>query len=154
MAQQLSLFPSIESPPASNKGAVLSFHITTKRAAQLGKPDPLLAGVKVCTRRIWADKTVRYYQRAYQEGLTIQAYSASTFARTLDPRKLADLRLTRAPYQQPLREMTAADLVAEGDLWSSVDEFISMICHRKPNPDLVVWVVWFEIVKKKAGTNE
>lgn len=128
-------------------GKILSFSITTERAAAMGVPDPLIAGIKVCTRRAkWTAPTIAYYQRAYEEGLLIQAYSAMPFVTCKNPRKMADIRLTRRPYLEALGDMPEEDLIAEGGLWKTREEFIHTVCNGKPDPSLRVWVNWFEVV--------
>lgn len=57
-------------------------------------------------------------------------------------KKVGLIRLTQPPYQEQLSDMPILDLEAEGGLWASIEEFISLF----GSPDLVVWVVRFELV--------
>lgn len=129
---------------ASKKGGIITFGITTKRAAKLGIPEPIIAGIKICTRRRWAQRTADYYQRCYESGQTVQAYSIDT--RVKDAYKMADIRITKPLYQEALKDMPESDLLAEGGLWATKEEFINTVCNGKPDPHLVVWVCWFELV--------
>ena len=56
--------------------------------------------------------------------------------------------LTQLPYQEKLADMPENDLVAEVDLWSSKEEFISLFGKSS----LVVWVVRFELVENRDNT--
>lgn len=135
----------ITTPPSAGK--ILSFSITTERAAAMGVPDPLLAGIKICTRRAnQTAPTIAYYERAYKEGLILQAYSAMPFVKEKNPRKLGEFRLTKAPYEERLKDMPEEDLIAEGGLWATKEDFINTVCKGKPNPELKVRVYWFELV--------
>ena len=127
---------------------ILSFSITRKLAEKYGAPDPLLSGAKTVTRRLWADKTAAKYKAIYERGEIVKAFSNAVFVP--EPHKgkhIADIILTASPYQERLGDMPQSDLLAEGGFWRTRDEFIFTVCNGKPNPDLVVWVCRFKLVR-------
>jgi len=102
--------------------------------------DALLAGNKTCTRRCWSERTAKSWINAYKSDRLIHsAWDKTPFCR--GARKIADIRLTKGPYQERLADMPQSDLSAEGGLWSSKEEFINLF----GSPDKVVWVVRFEL---------
>ncbi len=116
---------------------ILSFAWTT---------DALLAGKKTCTRRLWNERTARAWVNAYNSDRLIHsAWNKMPLCR--DAKKIADIRLTKGPYQERLTDMPQSDLSAEGGLWSSLDDFINLF----GSPDLVVWVVRFELSMPPKG---
>jgi hypothetical protein len=111
---------------------ILSFAWTT---------EALLAGQKTCTRRLWSDRTAKSWINAYKgDRLIHSAWNKIPLCR--GAKKIADIRLTKCPYQEILADMPQSDLSAEGGLWSSLGEFINLF----GSPDLLVWVVRFELV--------
>lgn len=101
----------------------------------------LLSGKKTCTRRVWSERTGKSWVNAYNgDRLIHSAWNKMPFCR--GAKKIADIRLTKGPYQERLTDMPQSDLADEGGLWSSLDEFINLF----GSPDLVVWVVRFELV--------
>jgi len=116
---------------------ILSFAWTT---------DALLLGKKTCTRRLWSERTARAWVNAYNSDRLIHsAWNKMPLCR--DAKKIADIRLTKSPYQERLTDMPQSDLEAEGGLWSSLEEFINLF----GSPDLVVWVVRFELSMPPKG---
>ncbi len=110
---------------------ILSFTWTT---------ETLLSGQKTCTRRLWSDRTAKSWVNAYKgDRLIHSAWDKIPLCR--GAKKIADIRLTKCPYQEALADIPQSDLQAEGGLWSSKDEFINLF----GSPDLVVWVVRFEL---------
>jgi hypothetical protein len=102
--------------------------------------DALLAGRKTCTRRRWSDAHHERWVRAYRQGRLIHdAWDKLPFA---GGRKIGDVRLICEPYKERLADMPESDLVAEGGLWASLDEFITLF----GDPDEVVSVVRFGLV--------
>jgi hypothetical protein len=112
---------------------ILSFAWTT---------EALLAGKKTCTRRLWSDRTASSWIKACQSGRWVhQAWNNPPFVKGAS--KVADIRLTHLPYQQRLIDMPLDDLEAEGGLWTSKEEFISLFSRA----DQIVWVVRFELFR-------
>lgn len=122
---------------------ILSFSITSKLAREKGIQDPLLSGIKTVTRRLWAPTTADKYQRIFQEQKLIHAWNNAPYVP--GSKHIANLLLTSEPYQEKLADMPDTDLLLEGGLWASKDEFIRCVCGGKPNPDLVVWVCRFKL---------
>lgn len=98
---------------------------------------------KTVTRRTWAERTAKSWCKAWDEGRHIhQAWNKSTFAK--GARKLCDIKLTARPYQEYLADMPESDVVAEGGMVETVQEFIDK--YFNGNASQVVWVVRFEVV--------
>lgn len=123
---------------------ILSFSITSKLSREKGVADPLLSGTKTVTRRLWKPTTAEKYQRIFQQQKLIQAWNNAPYVP--GSKHIANLLITELPYQEKLGDMPESDLIAEGGLWSTKDEFIHCVCKGKPNPDLVVWVCRFKVV--------
>lgn len=123
---------------------ILSFSITSKLAKEKGVDDPLLTGQKTVTRRLWKQTTAEKYQRIFHEQKLIHAWNNAPYVP--DSKQIASIILTAAPYQEKLGDMPESDLLAEGGLWATKDDFIRCVCSGKPNPDLVVWVCRFRKV--------
>lgn len=94
----------------------------------------LLKGEKTVTRRCW--KAV--HASRFHKGDLVAALDKDYRA---GGKKVAIIRLTADPYRQPLREMTKADLVAEGNLWAGLKHFRSGFPCRTP------YVIEFELVE-------
>ncbi|MCT7953376.1 hypothetical protein NG798_26610 [Ancylothrix sp. C2] len=123
---------------------ILSFSITSKLAKEKGMDDPLLTGTKTVTRRLWKPATAEKYQRIFHHQEIVRAWNNAPYVP--GSHHIADIILTHIPYQEKLMDMPESDLLAEGGLWGTKDEFIRCVCRGKPNPDLVVWVCRFKIV--------
>jgi uncharacterized protein YqfB (UPF0267 family) len=98
--------------------------------------DALIAGEKTVTRRDWNDA----YARRFKAGEIISAYDKNPRA---GGKKIAEIRLTRAPYRQWLHDVTDEDEVKEGGLWGSGQAYREMM-----GDDRQVWVVEFELLKE------
>ncbi len=96
---------------------------------------PLLEGKKSVTRRFWKDE----YAGRFKLGDLVAAYDRSP---RFKGKQVATIRLTHAPYKEPLKHMTDAEEVAEGGLWGSAEAFIAAM----GGPDKVPWVLRFELV--------
>ncbi|MCT7953520.1 hypothetical protein NG798_27365 [Ancylothrix sp. C2] len=123
---------------------IISFSITSKLAKEKGVDDPLLTGTKTVTRRLWKQSTAEKYQRIFKNQEVVYAWDNAPYV--LGSKQIATIILTHQPYQEKLGDMPENDLLAEGGLWGTKDEFIRCVCKGKPNPDLVVWVCRFKVV--------
>ena len=86
--------------------------------------DPLLAGLKTCTRRQWSEVYFQRWVKAWREGRHIhEAWDKSP---RFGGRRRAWVRLTCEPYLELLADMPESDLEAEGGLWASKEEFIAL----------------------------
>jgi len=80
----------------------------------------LLSNRKSTTRRNWNDA----YARRFRIGDVCKAYDKNPRA---GGREVAKIQILKAPYRQPLSEMTDEDLKKEGEgLWGSVEEFAEL----------------------------
>lgn len=97
-----------------------------------------MSGRKTCTRRMWTDRTLRMWQRAWDEGR--RRHRARDRSPRFKGRCLGEFELTAKPERQPLRDMPESDLEAEGGLWASRQEFIDLF----GGPDLEPVVIRFK----------
>jgi hypothetical protein len=95
-----------------------------------------LNGLKTCTRRDWKDRHFQQWVRAYQnDHLVHDAWSNLPFVAGAE--KIGRFRLACEPYRERLADMREEDLVAEGGLWESKEEFIRLQ-GGDPSKELVV----------------
>jgi hypothetical protein len=100
---------------------------------------------KSVTRREWKDsyaaQFVRAFERAVAAGkkLRLPAIDKAYYA---GGKQIGWLILSETPYKEALKNMPHVDLVAEGGMCSSVEEFASK--YFKGNLDKEVWVVGFK----------
>lgn len=107
----------------------------------------LLAGAKSVTRRTWAPE----HAAKFHAGMLVDAWDRSP--RTGKGRKVATIRITRAPWRQDTGATGDDDWIREGFSWlvlnvgDSARDFAQNIWrewHAKP---YVVYVVEFELVE-------
>ena len=110
---------------------IISFSLTT---------DALLSGQKTCTRRVWKPRTIASWQKAYDEGRLIHDAVDKHLYR--GGKYIAKIELTCRPYQERLADMPEGDLIHEGGLWETREEFWALF----DGPEQVVTVVRFEVV--------
>lgn len=109
--------------------AILSFSKTSEQ---------LLAGLKVRTSRIWKPSHTANWQRWYDNGrLFHHAYDKSP---RNGGKKIGDIYLDGRPTQQYLWQMTDLDLIAEGGMCQTKEEFYQLVGH---GPEQLVTVLWF-----------
>ncbi|KYC42031.1 hypothetical protein WA1_18685 [Scytonema hofmannii PCC 7110] len=119
---------------------IFSFSLTNKLSEQLNKPNPLLTGAKTVTRRNWSEKHAQQIVCAYQKGNgTHQAWSNMPYVK--GAYRMGFVSLTSVPVFEKLANMPEEDVLAEGGLWASKQEFIEFI---KMTPNDFVWVVRFK----------
>ena len=104
--------------------------------------EPLLAGKKTVTRRIWSNRTLTSWQHAWDRGH--KQHDAYDKLPCWGGEKLGTITLTVRPYRSKLRDMFPGDLAKEGGLWDTVDEFCQQFYDRGYKPDQEVAVVRFE----------
>lgn len=92
---------------------------------------------KTQTRRKWKDSHAQKFINAFHKGASIKAYDK-------DPRYKGECILTREPYQQLISEMPSYDLIKEGGMCNTVQEFVDK--YFAGNANTVVWVVDFEFI--------
>ncbi|MDJ0581135.1 hypothetical protein [Crocosphaera sp.] len=113
-------------PPKNPKG--ISFGQTLEQLYQ----------GKTCTRRVWSDRTAKTFIRYYEQGIKVPAYNKGL---QYGGEIIGWLTLTEKPVQQPLVEMTQADLKAEGFPNYTFEQFINEFFEGKNQP---VWVICFQ----------
>lgn len=97
-----------------------------------------LAGDKTCTRRQWSPRHMAAWQKAYDQGRLIHdAWDKNPRCRG---QRIGQIRLACRPYYERLADMHPDDLAAEGGLWTSIEEFITLF----GDPAQEVCVVRFE----------
>lgn len=114
--------------------AIISFSMTVQ---------PFMAGEKLATRRDWKENYTQQWQNWFDAGKILHnGYDKS-------PRNgghfLAPIILTERPFLQPLREMTALDLIEEGNIVDTFNAFYKLVDKR---PEDVVTVVKFRKVER------
>ena len=106
--------------------------------------DAVLVGRKKKTRREWALS----HAKKFKAGQVIDAYNRN-------PRnggvKVAEVELTRSPYQQGTRSMTMNDYELEGFAWMTEQgiEYAGLepliFFHKWREANVLLWVVEFEL---------
>ncbi|MGL5064720.1 MAG: hypothetical protein ACRC62_32455 [Microcoleus sp.] len=117
-------------PPPTLSGLVISF----------GKTLPYLAS-KTVTRRAWKDSHASKFANAFDRQKLIQAFDKD---RRYGGKQIGWCRLLSAPYKERLSAMPDEDLIAEGGMCSTVEEFVKR--YFKGDSSLEVWVIRFEFV--------
>lgn len=108
---------------------IISFALTEKE---------FLAGLKTVTRRRWKPITAS----RFKQGTKHQAWSNLPYV--TGARKLGTIRATADAYQEPLGAITATDLLAEGGMCGTVEEFLTLFQGK---PDELIWVARFEVLE-------
>jgi len=115
---------------------IITFSTTAKLAQAYGKPDPLIYGVKTVTRRLWSDRTANSWIKYW--GKVHKAYDKAPYTKG---RQIGWVKLTEPPYQEKLADMPEGDLIKEGDLWDSKEDYFKCInCDGSE----IVWVARFQ----------
>lgn len=109
----------------------LSFALTT---------DAFLKGQKTVTRRIWKDSHAQQWIRAWERDPS-QIHVAWNKSPRAKGVAIGHFKLAAAPYQEALGLMPDSDLLQEGGLWASKQEFIDLFGG---DPTLIVWVLRFQ----------
>jgi hypothetical protein len=94
-----------------------------------------LDGSKTVTRRDWSDRTFAQWCKAWDMRKLV--HDAWDKCPRNGGKKVGSFELTARPYQERLGDFPEADLVAEGCLWASVEEYID-VQGSDPDKELVV----------------
>lgn len=103
--------------------------------------EALLTSRKTVTRRDWKESYFRQWVRAYRAGRVV--HDAYDRLPRVGGEFVGEIRLVCEPYWERLADMPESDLLAEGGLWSSKDEFIALFGG---DPEKRVVVIRFELV--------
>lgn len=98
-----------------------------------------LNGNKTVTRRSWGDRHIKMWIRLWETERHV--HDAWDNIPRAGGRKIGEFRLTKRPYQEKLKNMPSTDLVAEGGMCSSLDDFYNLI---NKTPEDYVTVIHFE----------
>lgn len=110
--------------------AFISFNLTTPQ---------FLNGRKTVTRRRWKPRHLEMWQRCWDTGrLEHDAWDKSP---RFGGKKIGRFRLTCRPYLERLADMPESDLVAEGGMVETLEEFYQLISGE---PDEPIAVIRFE----------
>lgn len=112
--------------------AILSFGITK---------DEFLSGNKTVTRRDWAESHFRMWVQMWENDRHI--HDAYDNVPRAGGTKIGEFRLTQRPYIEKLSDMPMDDLMDEGGMCSTLDEFYKLIGK---SPQDYVTVLRFEKV--------
>lgn len=113
----IALWPSTDDrkkddhPPIKQK--IISFRLTKNQ---------LLSGSKTVTRRIWTERTVRSWQKAYDEGR--YCHKAYDGLPRNKGKQIGLIHLIQRPYLEKLSDMPKFDTAAEGFPGLTRQEFI------------------------------
>jgi len=106
--------------------AILSFSMTTKE---------FLSGNKTVTRRVWADSYHEMWERMWEtDRLIHDAYNNIPRA---GGKKIGEIKLIDRPYKERLSDMPQEDLLAEGGMCKTLNEYIEFI-GKEPNDTVSV----------------
>ena len=101
----------------------------------------LLSGTKTVTRRFWKPSYIKTWQKAWDEGRTKHhAYDRSP---RNGGKQVGWIELTERPYREALYMLPEADLVAEGGMCATLEEFCELVGKKV---DAVACVVRFQFV--------
>lgn len=112
--------------------AILSFSMTT---------DEFNMGTKTVTRRSWSDHHFDMWVNFWESNRHV--HDAWDNIPRAGGKKIGEFRLTTRPYRERLKDMPPSDLVAEGGMCSSLDDFYKLVGK---SPEQYVAVIRFEKV--------
>ncbi len=117
------------------------------KGISFGKTIKQLYQGKTCTRRVWSNRTAKTFINYYEQGIKVPAYNKGL---QYGGEIIGWLTLTEKPVQQPLVEMTQADLAAEGFPNYTFEQFINEFFDGK---NQTVWVICFEFTPNEDQEN-
>ena len=106
--------------------AILSFSMTKKE---------FLSRKKTVTRRSWSDHHFKMWVRMWEQNALV--HDAWDNIPRAGGRKIGRFRLTACPYKERLGSMPKPDLVAEGAMCDTIEEFCELI-GRSPGDYVTV----------------
>jgi hypothetical protein len=95
---------------------ILSFALTTQE---------FLSGKKTATRRNWKPRTLRAWQKAWDDGRLEHKAADKVLYR--GGKIIGHFVLTARPELSPLSAMTQSDLLEEGGMCQTVEEFCLLV---------------------------
>ncbi len=98
-----------------------------------------LSGHKTVTRRDWRKQHRARWQRWWDQGRHV--HDAWDHSPRAGGRRIGRFRLNCRPYRERLADMPASDLVAEGGMCETMDEFCRLVGK---SPADIMTVVRFE----------
>lgn len=105
-------------------------------------------GTKDTTRRVWKPRTLASWQKAWDEGRLIHDAVDKNLA--YGGKRIGTVTLIERPYLEPLHKMPNADLVREGGMVATVQEFISKYFDDNADQEVAVVRFWFEPFEVEA----
>lgn len=100
-------------------------------------------GLKRVSRRLWSDRHFEMWRKAWEDGRHVhQAWSNIPRVKSARPLNPSQFRLLCCPYREPLAALTDDELLLEGGLWRSRDEFVEQF-GRDVSLSTVVCVIRF-----------
>jgi hypothetical protein len=101
-------------------------------------------GTKCVTRRRWAERTIQAWQRSFDADPT-RRHIAVNKCLAYGGKSIGSLTLTARPYLERLADMPHEDLVHEGGMCNSVQEFIDR--YFDGDSDRMVTVIRFKFTE-------
>ena len=98
-------------------------------------------GSKDTTRRIWKPKTIAAWQGAWDKN-PLKWHTVTNKSLVYGGSRIGSLQLLERPYQERLGDMPHADLIREGGMANSIDDFINL--YFRGDRDQIVTVVRFK----------
>jgi hypothetical protein len=108
----------------------ISFALTAKE---------FCSGAKTETRRDWKDRTIKMWQKAWDEDRHI--HHATDKLLHHGGKVIGKFKLAARPKREPLNTMTAASLKAEGGMCATLAEYYKLIGQR---PEKIMTVIRFK----------
>jgi hypothetical protein len=106
--------------------AFLSFALTTKE---------FLAGIKTVTRRAWKKRHFENWCKWWDQGKRVHdAWDKVPFA---GGKKIGRFEMTCRPYLERLANMPESDLIAEGGMCKTLEEYYTLV-GKKPEDIMAV----------------
>jgi len=98
-------------------------------------------GTKDTTRRVWKPRALASWQRAWDNDPQ-KLHTAVDKCLAYGGQRIGHIQLIERPYQEQLSQMPESDLIREGGMSSTVDEFIDR--YFKGDGNQLVTVVRFK----------
>lgn len=116
--------------------------------------EPLLNFLKTETRRAWTDRYAKGFQTQLLFSGLVMAYDRQV---RFGGKGIAILKLLSIE-KEPLNRITPSALIREGNLWASPQDFITSFIEgnksKNLQPDSLIWVIKFELIKRTGYGEE